>query len=109
VVVYDRHLLDAIVTLDFVYGHSGVRAQSALVRALLPKADLTFYLDVPADVAVARKPGDSYGAFAVREQLARYEEWLVEVPDIVILDGSRPPEDLATEVLAWIPALIGPR
>lgn len=101
VAVYDRHAADAWVTLGFVYEGVDLRLQRWLVRRVLPAAAWTFYLDVPADVAVARKPGDSFGAHAVRRQLEGYTAWLAGAR-VRRLDGTRPAPSLAAEVLEVI-------
>ena len=88
--LFDRHLVDALVTLQFVYGGVDLRVQEALVRALVPRASLALYLDVPADVAVSRKEGDVFGEYAVRRQLERYGALLRAAPGVRVLDGTRP-------------------
>lgn len=99
VVVFDRHLLDALATLDVFYAGIDLRAHRALVRWLLPRADLTLYLQVSPEVAVARKPDDAFGDLVVRRQLERYEAWLPEIPGAIVLDASRPSRDLANQAL----------
>jgi thymidylate kinase len=102
VVVYDRHLLDALVTLDFGYEGVDLRLHRWLVRRLMPKAFFTAYLQVPADVAADRKADELFGMHAVREQLDRYEARLAEAEDIRVLDATRSPEELAGEILRAI-------
>ena len=99
VVVYDRHILDAVATLDVLYRGSDLRLQRRLIAAAMPRATLTVYLDLPADVAVARKPGDTIGQQAVVAQLARYRELLGGRRDVLVLDATRPAAELALEVL----------
>lgn len=94
VVLYDRHLLDALVTLDFVYEGVNLSMHQAVVRQGLPKPVLSFYLDVPVEVAVARKPGDTFGEYAVRRQLESYEARRGETANLHLLDGRRSAEDL---------------
>lgn len=101
VAVYDRHAADAWVTLGFVYEGVDLRLQRWLVRHLLPTAAWTFYLDVSADVAVARKPGDSFGEHAVRRQLEGYAAWLADA-SVWRLDADRPVKSLAAQVLAVV-------
>ena len=107
VVVYDRHLMDALVTLEFAYRGVDLSRQRRLVRRRMPAAALSFYLAAPAELAVARKPGDAIGEAAVRRQLEAYATELEAMPEIVVLDASRPPEDLARDVLAAL--FEGPR
>lgn len=109
VVLYDRHLLDALVQLDFVYGGVDLRLHQAVVRLGLPKPHLSVYLDVPVEVALARlarkpqEPEDIYtGQYVVRRQLERYEARRPEVGRLRRLDGGRPAEDLAATVTRWL-------
>lgn len=99
VIIYDRHLPDALVTLDFVYGSMPLTAHRWLVRWAMPNPTLHFYLDITAEMAVARKPGDVFGHHAVSSQLKRYESWLEESHGVEILDAVLPPDQLAWQVL----------
>ena len=99
VVLYDRHLLDALVTLDFVYAGLDLSLPSWIVHRALPSADLAVYVDVPAAVAVARKPGDLFGEHAVRSQLQSYERRLPDFPGLVVLDGQADPDELTMQLL----------
>jgi thymidylate kinase len=99
VVIYDRHLVDALATLDFAYAGVDLRVQHRLIRALLPRADVLLYLDVPAEVSVARKPDDLLGEHAIRRQLAAYARWLERLPTAVRLDATRPTSDLVREAI----------
>jgi thymidylate kinase len=102
VVVFDRHLLDALVTLEFAYEGVDLRLHRWLVRHLMPKAVLTAYLEVPAEVAAGRKVDDLFGAHAVRRQLEGYAARRAEVENVLVLDGTRSPEGLALEILRAI-------
>lgn len=103
VVIYDRHLLDALVTLDFVYSGSNLSLQHKLVRVLMPKADWSFYLDLTADEALARKTGVVFGKHAVERQLDLYAGRLPGF-EVAKLDATRPPEELIPTVLERITA-----
>jgi thymidylate kinase len=102
IVLYDRHLLDALVTLDFAYEGVDLRLHHGVVRTLLPQAALSFYLDVPADLAVARKPGDLFGRHAVERQLEGYAGRRNGISGLEVLDATRPEEELARTVLLRI-------
>lgn len=102
VVIFDRHLLDALVTLDFFYKGVDLRLARLIVRRGLPAAALTVYLDVPADIAVSRKPGDVVGDYAVEQQLAAYATELAQRSDVAIVDGRRPTKALVTEMLELV-------
>jgi thymidylate kinase len=105
VLLYDRHLLDALVTLDFVYEGVDLRLHRALVRRGLPKPLLSVYLDVPAEAALSRKPGDIFGERAIRGQLERYEMRCGEVENLRWLDGTHPMDELAAAVTRWLAQL----
>lgn len=99
VVLYDRHLVDALATLDFAYDGVGLRVQRRLIRALLPRADVRIYLDVPAEVSVARKPDDLLGEHAVRQQLAGYANWLDRLPHATRMAATLSTDELTHRVL----------
>jgi hypothetical protein len=65
------------------------------------------YLDVPAEVSVARKPDDLLGEHAIRRQLDEYARWLDRVPPSLRLDATRGTCDLVAEVLRFT-AIEGP-
>lgn len=85
VVLYDRHALDAEVTLAFVYQGVDLRFHQWLVRAAMPRADLAVYLDVDAGVASARKPQDTFGPHAIAAQLEEYSRRLPARPQVHVL------------------------
>jgi hypothetical protein len=107
VVVFDRHLLDALVTLDAFYAGIDTRVHRTLVRALLPRASVSVYLEISAPEALTRKRDDAFGELAVRRQLAAYAARLGEVPGLVLLDGTRPAEDLALELFELVARTAG--
>jgi thymidylate kinase len=102
VVLYDRHVADALATLDFAYAGTDLTLQRWLVTTFTPSADVAFYLDIPADVALARKPGDVIGAAAVRRQLEAYRSWLPRLRGVRRLDATRAPNELRSEAVAQL-------
>ena len=90
VVLYDRHLADALATLDVVYAGSNLALQRSAVRRGVPHAEVSVFLDVPVEVAVARKPGDLLGASAVERQIEAYEACLPSIAGLLRLDGTQP-------------------
>lgn len=104
VVLYDRHLLDAWATLDLAYSATDTRLQKLLVRMLLPRAAAVFYLDVPPEVAVARKPGDVIGESAVRRQLSTYAEQLRSRRNVRVLDATAPVSVLVEDAFRHLAA-----
>ncbi len=105
VLLYDRHLLDVLVTLGLVYEGVDLRLHRALVRRSLPKPSLSVYLDVPAEVAVARKPEDMFGEYAIRCQLESYDAYAGQIEDLRRLNGLNPAEELAAVVTRWLAEL----
>ena len=99
VVLYDRHLLDALVTLDFLYGGADLRVQQWLVRLATPRADVSLHLDVSVDEAVRRKPGDQIGRRAVDRQVAGYQRWLGRLPGTRLLDAARDVDVVVAEAV----------
>lgn len=104
VMIYDRHVVDALATLDFAYDGVDLRLQHRVIRALLPHADVRLYLDVPAEVSVARKPDDLLGEHAVRTQLEGYARWLGQLPPAVRLDATLPTPDLVAQAMRLVTA-----
>ena len=99
IVICDRYVIDALVTLRVFYEGVDVKLAERLVRRALPAAHLAFYLEVPASVALARKPGDMVGDAAVRAQLAAYAVELSHYPQTYVLDGEADPVALLD--IAW--------
>ncbi|HWH27491.1 MAG TPA: hypothetical protein VNU26_00780 [Mycobacteriales bacterium] len=95
VLVYDRHLPDALVTLDVFYPGVPTTLPHRLVRLALPRADLACYLDLPADVLRERKPDDLMGAQTVDAQLAAYARRLPALPAVRVVDARQPPQALS--------------
>lgn len=108
VLLYDRHLLDALVTLDVVYEGVNLSVHQALVRTLLPRADLTLLLTVPPATALARKPEDMFVESVLARQAGRYAARRTEAPGLHELSGTRPAEELAAEAFRLV-AEIGER
>lgn len=104
VLLFDRHLADALVTLDVFYRGVALGVPRALVRRLLPRAVSTVYLDLPVEVAVARKPGDTIEHRAVSAQLAAYPRYVHELSSALTIDATLPRD----EVLARAWGHVGP-
>ena len=102
VLVFDRHLLDALVTLDFIYGGVNLRVQRAIIRKLIPKASVTLYLAIGADDAVGRKQSAVFGEFAVRSQLDHYDRLRTGIQGLIELDATKNPDVLAAEAFRTV-------
>ena len=96
VVLYDRFVLDSLVHLRWRYGvDNRFTLQSWLVRALSPRPARSYFLDLPADVAHARKRQDRIEDLRAHGDL--YHQELAR-SGARRLDATRDPEDLAAEV-----------
>lgn len=102
ILLYDRHLLDALVTLDVVYEGVRLGVQRALIKRLVPRADLTLLLTVPPAAALARKPDDMFVEDVLGRQADRYVALRGEAPALREMDGTRPAEELATEAFRLV-------
>ena len=106
VVIYDRHLVDAVATLRVLYRGVPLGLPTRLVHLLLPRADVTLYLDVPPEVAAARKPEDTIGAYAVAAQLEEYTRLLPQARGLLVLDALRPAAELRAAALRHLLARV---
>lgn len=97
VVIRDRYLLDSTVQLRQLYGHRGeVGLALALLRWIAPGELIGFWLDVPGEVAYARKPEQ----FPVERLVARRQLYQEALPDgdTIRIDGTRSPEEICAEI-----------
>ncbi|MFN2593514.1 MAG: hypothetical protein ABR579_01340 [Actinomycetota bacterium] len=86
-VICDRYVLDSIVHLRDVYGpENRFRLHIAAIKALSPKPSAAYWLDVPPDVALARK-ADEYNEAELGQQRALYEG-IYESVGATRLDGT---------------------
>ena len=100
VVIFDRHLLDALGTIDAIYAGVSSRAHRRLIRWFVPKADFTVWLDIDPDQAAARKPDDLIGADLVAKQAIAYRKYAGLIPRLRTHDGSNNSYLSAATVLA---------
>lgn len=98
VLIYDRHLLDALGTIDVFYRGVDSRLHRRLVRSLMPSADLAVWLVVDPRAAVSRKPGDMIGHDLVAAQHESYGRQSPSVPRLMTVDATKPPGDILLEV-----------
>lgn len=97
VVVRDRYVLDSAVALRQHYGHRyGVGLAIGLLRWISPPSVAGFWLDVPAEVAYARKPEQ----FPLERLAARRPLYEAELERLgaIRLDGTRPLTELCEEI-----------
>ena len=105
VVVRDRYLLDSVVHLRARYGSSGLRPQRALLHRAAPLPLAAFYLDLPPDVAYARKP-EEHPVSALEEHRALYLEHAASL-GVTVVPADRPAEQVAAEVAAEVLRRLG--
>ena len=97
VVVFDRHVLDSVVRLRFLYGAAGSsRIQLSLVNAIAPKARFAYMLEIRPEIAFSRKP-DDWTLDQLRRQGELYKEHSERL-SVPRLDGELPREELCTEI-----------
>lgn len=80
VVIFDRHLLDALGTIEAIYEGVPSGVHRWLVRRFVPDADFTVWLDIDPEEAAARKPDDLIGADLVAKQALAYREYAEQIP-----------------------------
>jgi hypothetical protein len=97
VVIFDRYVLDTAVRLDTWYGDLGsVRLEKWLCERLSPRPLCSYFLDVPAEGALARKV-DRWDLSTLRRQAESYRREC-ERMRVHRLDGERGREDLAADI-----------
>ena len=94
VVIYDRHHLDAVATTEAFYDGVDTRFQLWLIRRLVPRADATIWLDVPADIAAVRKPDDVFNQRMIRLQIDRYQANADSFDTLIRIDGTESPRSV---------------
>jgi thymidylate kinase len=100
VVVYDRHALDSVVRMRFLYGDAGnSRLQRRLIRAAAPRPRFAYYLDVSPETAHARKQDWTLEQLRVQAEL--YDELLASFAARTI-DGERPREEVCAEIASAV-------
>jgi len=93
--LFDRHFVDLLVDTKR-YRYSAPMWLARLVAPLVPKPDIFIFLDLPAEVAHARKPEVALEeAGGLRE---RYLQMARSLDNARIVDASRPLEEVVIEV-----------
>ncbi len=100
VVVADRYVEGALVELAARLDRPDVKrsAPGRLLRALAPRPAFSYWLDVPVDVALARKDGDESAAFLARQAAAADGRRT----GVVTLDATQPAADLSDRIVAEV-------
>jgi thymidylate kinase len=96
VVICDRYVLDSKVHLRYAYGEERSYAvHLALIRLLSPRPDISFFLDVSAETATARKPD-----YELRENMRLAHLYREESVAFATrrIDAGRPRGEICAEV-----------
>jgi thymidylate kinase len=97
VVIFDRYVLDTAVRLHTWYsGLGGVGLETWLCDRLSPRPLCSYFLDVPAQRALARKV-DRWDLATLRRQAESYRRECERL-GVDRLDGERSKEDLAAHI-----------
>lgn len=100
VVIFDRYLLDTAAHFRFRYGDASTyRLQNALVRLLSPRPVAAFFLDLPAEASLQRKPDDRWTSDELRLQEQLYREEAARLA-VTRLDALRPQSELCAAIAA---------
>ncbi|MDP9068357.1 MAG: hypothetical protein M3N53_08450 [Actinomycetota bacterium] len=97
IVLCDRYVLDSWVQIRWLYGGGPLfPLQRVAVRALSPRPVVALFLRVPPQVAWARKR-DEFSPTGLEIQAVEYDR-LFRSARAVVLDATRPAEEVAREV-----------
>lgn len=91
-VIFDRYYHDLLVD-PRRYRYGGPMRLARWLAKFIPRPDLFIFLDLPAEVAHARKP--EVPLEEARTLRQRYLELARSLPNAHVLDATRPPEEVA--------------
>jgi thymidylate kinase len=107
VVIFDRHFLADFVGADIhADGASRTftrRIHGFMLQRVFPKPDLVVCLDAPAEVLYARKPEGTLER--VRRKREESLAAASALPDCLVVDASRAPDEVVSEVAAAVRSL----
>lgn len=98
--ICDRYVMDTVLTdlaVDFQYSEETIRSTMRRMRDRFPAPDLTFLIDLPEEIAMARKT-DTPSVAYLRERRHLYLRAAEEM-DAVVLDGTRPLDEIRAAVI----------
>jgi thymidylate kinase len=100
VVIFDRYVLDSAIYVEHRWGgERPLPFERRLIEALVRVPDASFFLEVPAETAFARKR--DYPLDVLRERAELYRAYAPAL-GVRRLDGTRPPDELAREIAATV-------
>ena len=97
IVICDRYVLDSVVHLRYRYGEERTfRWQARLIKAASPRPVASYFLDVPAEVALSRK-AEQYNLGQLTQQARLYREEHSHL-GVKRVDGERAVQELCAEI-----------
>jgi thymidylate kinase len=100
-IIFDRFALDTTAQLRFFYGPDhGFAVQRALIRMLCPAPIAAWLLEVPGEVALARKP-EQYDLSQLKQQESLLHQEAGRL-GVTCLDGTRPMAELTQHIATQI-------
>jgi len=97
--LFDRYPYDAMLSPSGAAGRAGRLRRWLLARACA-RPDLTILLDLPADVAFARKREHSIDALEAQQR--RYRELTARLGNVAVVDAAKSPGEVRRSVSALI-------
>jgi thymidylate kinase len=105
-IVCDRYYIDTVaadIALDAKNPQRSARRFLGLYRRLFPRPDVIFMSDVPAEVAFSRK-GD-IPSLEYASELREMYRYAASREGVIVLDGTRAPDELVAEVVERLEGL----
>ena len=98
--VAERYVPDTLADLAERFGDDAFASSlpGRAMRRLCPRPDAIVFLDVPGDVAFARK-SDDWSAEVLEERRGRYRAALAAMPRVTVLDAQRPLAEVSDEAI----------
>lgn len=98
--VAERYVPDTLADLSERFGDDAFPASLAgrAMRRLCPRPDAIVFLDVPGDVAFARK-SDDWSAEVLEARRRRYRAALAAMPSVHVLDAQLPLADVSHQAI----------
>ncbi|MCC7571480.1 hypothetical protein KO465_09225 [Candidatus Micrarchaeota archaeon] len=106
VMIFDRFIYDPVVYMSEEFGYN-VNKKIKLLKfcsGLLPRPDIIFIIDVPADVSYSRKKHEIYSVRSANKMLLAYKEIYPILGDlakdhVVKIDNTKRLEDTKNKIL----------
>jgi thymidylate kinase len=106
-VIFDRHFFADFYAADIAADGPprplGRKIHGFMLRRVFPKPDLVVCLDAPAEVLFGRKPEGTLER--VRRKRQQSLAALDALPQCIVVDATRPPDEVVSEVAAAVRSL----